>query len=193
MRWKVKKDFDIYLLWYCPEIRKKSRKDKIGKNSVKRFKSLFNKETCTIKKRNHLIWREWCTSLFTTHHKESLPICSARSISSSSKRLARVLILACKAKFVFVFCASVNTLSTCCRKCTSSFCRQVTKAHMFGWHLFIRLLIRGTTVYLYVCSNLTIGGMFSATAHPSRCNYRSAEQNAKGWYPADDDHDWRRQ
>jgi len=34
---------------------KKSGKDKIGKNSVERFNSLFNKETCTIKKRNHLI------------------------------------------------------------------------------------------------------------------------------------------
>ena len=37
---------------------KKSGKDKIEKNYVKRFNSLFNKELCTIKKRIYLISRE---------------------------------------------------------------------------------------------------------------------------------------
>jgi hypothetical protein len=53
---RTRKELGLKKNRYWPEIRKKkSGKDTIGKNSVTRFNSLFNKEIFTIKKRNHLI------------------------------------------------------------------------------------------------------------------------------------------
>ena len=48
-------------------------------------------------------------------------------------------------------------------------------------------------VYLYICANLTIGGVFSAMARLSVPNSRSAEHNEIEWYSVDDDHGRRRQ
>ncbi len=113
---------------------------------------------------------DWVQFLLATN-KESLSRCSVRSISSSSKCLAKSLDFT-----------------------TSSFCRQVTKAHMFGWCLFIRLLKR----LFHPLTLLLVRTFNSARFHRLSltffiCYLPESQCSLVEWKRVCDDHGWRRQ